>query len=462
MNTDRLAHVQELVRTGHSPAIAAVLADADENRSLVLYALSTSLVIDEKDFRALLSKLWPDRDLDAAVDAVRTLPLVRHEAQGMRLTETVRSTLAARFRDVEPRAFARAHEVLCAMEESRELAASPHETWFIRGRIAFYLAGLDPERSIRQFEASFRGDAPTLDRRTARMWLTSLVLDQEPLLSGYVRELAFYRGFRLYVSGQRDEAVTHFQTVLAEGVRDDVPSAIASHLLGVLTMRRDVAQAIELYRQSIQVSERIGLQRHGVMARNSVVWAQIRLATSVAPADRKQLLAGVVREAERNLEFASAAGDDDLRQWCAYTNASVKWLVLTDLRENPEAGRPYLDEVVVTLRETARHSLKSRDVETATLAVNDAACARRDVGDYSGALEEIGWILNRLERVYVPLTALRRLGKTTGSVLKLATGKQTDARAHALLDEITARQEATFDSPEEALPDADARLAAAA
>lgn len=417
--------------------IDAVHRRGDAQLQHALWTLSVALVISASELGEAVATVWGDAPLaggtQALEEALLKWPFVRRERQGLRLDHPAAGALAADFRHQEPESFEATHRVLYELEEKRAREVDEDDPWFVRGRLAFYLAGWDQDKSVEGFEEVFVSDPRTMDRHSARMWLTSLVLRQRPLLDRHERETLFFQAFRDYVTERRPEARETFRHVLELGDQDDVVTAIATHLLGVLTVREQTVEAMGLMRRSIKACQAVGLTVGEIMARNSLSWAYVRRARQV-PKKRAELLQKASALADENVLRCEAVDDRSLSLWCAYAQSSIGWLKVTRNQSRvpqPAHAAPYSERLV----ELGDQALAANDLETAARAYNAAAGVNRDVGLFGAALEVIGHALDATSPAPLSASALDHFAKTVGSTLGLASGQTRDVGA-ALLERI--------------------------
>ena len=257
---------------GQSIEVLALLRAPNETMRRAAFLVAISVGLAPPDIANALAHLWPASEgIDEAIAALERRSVVQHADGRLHVIEAARSQLARAFFEDDSAQFVRAHELFAALEEDREADQDPYSEWFTRGRVAFYLAATQPDRAVGQFGDLF-ATAPSTERVACRMWISSLVLHQEPLLQDYFREVEFYRAFRSYVMGDPKGAREGFEHVVESGA-DDTYRAIALHLLGVLLRTRDTVRSIALLLDAIRISEHLDLFENEVMARCSLVWA---------------------------------------------------------------------------------------------------------------------------------------------------------------------------------------------
>jgi hypothetical protein len=406
----------------HSRILAAVSAVAEPLTIRAAWLLSTVVAIERDAFVKLLEQLWPqDSGHEKAVSAILSWPFVECTDDGYRMSDATANAFRLDFLQADEPLFRRAHELLAALEADRETDDDPDETWFVRGRYAYYLAGFDQDNSIRVFGDGF-AEPPRLDRTDARMWLSWLVIQQEDLLDEVPRAIAFFRGFRAYISGARQQARGAFDAVLKDE-EVDIYRALAAHFSGLLRRGDEPDAGIELLRESISLSVELGLTENEIMARNSLV-------TGLIANPDVEDLTEAWELGELNLERALATQDPYLIAWCRTTSALSHWSYLTNRRmEIGEQAHELAPRLVAELDEVVREVFFT-ETETALQATNEAACILRDVGAYDEALGLLQGVIAKLARVdTIPKQHLKRLSKTTGSMLKDAgPDRQSEVR----------------------------------
>ena len=397
---------------GDDPFVAALSAVSEKSVLRAAWVLSTVLAVEAAVLVELLGELWPDDEHhEQALVELLDWPMVERTTDGYRLTDASVGAFRSSFAEADPVRFRRVHELLAALEEREELAAEPEEGWFIRGRVAYYLAGYDPDSAMQAFGKSF-STPPVMERSKARMWLSWLAVRQESLMPGSQREISFYRGFRAYVLGSRVEARREFDSVIGRGDAD-VYEAMASHFAGLLRRRDQPDEGISLLQESVRQSHELDLTENEIMARQSLVAA---LTARQATSDLGEANA----LAKLNLSEAVQTDDEYLIFWCRKSAALTRWLFLTDGGAHVTgAAHSAASEIVAELRSVAEDALYG-DPETALLAENDAAIVWRDLGDYQEALNEITAAIGQASTVDVRIPTLVRLAKTTGSLLPAA------------------------------------------
>ena len=132
--------------------------------------LSLSVAVSPTQLRSLVHTIWPDTTLtDAEVGELLDWPFVLAGELGWSILPAIAKLLSSYFHETDQGHFTTAHELLASMESNRTPVDQLDE-WFIRGRTAYYLAGVDPALSSIQFGEVFER-APVVDRTSCRVWL---------------------------------------------------------------------------------------------------------------------------------------------------------------------------------------------------------------------------------------------------------------------------------------------------
>lgn len=391
-----------------------------------VWLLSITISLSFVDLVSLLLRLWPD-SAEPSPAGLDNWPFLAQNEGEWSMSPRMAELLALDFRQREPETFRTAHRILIAREEALESEADPNETWFIRGRVSYYLAAIDSNESVRSFGEAF-ADPPAPDRTACRIWLTTLALHQAPLLHEHERALTFFRAFRHYVEGRRSQAHENFETVLA-GDQEDVFAAISLHLSGNIERTRSPDRAMRRIEKSIVMSQKLSLIENEVMATHTLVWTLIERAHRRLDGAKEDLRTASSM-ARDNLKRAIKTDDRGLIVWCTRTAATAEWLSLTDNRRTlKRVTASRRKDLIEALRESSNQALTLGDIETAALATNDAASVLRDSGLQLEAATEISRFLDDVVWARIPHSALNRLGKTAGSIASLSSGDDAQAEA---------------------------------
>jgi tetratricopeptide (TPR) repeat protein len=416
--SELLGAVRSARAEGRDPAMAAFLAAAPSNVIRAAWLLAVTVELGPSELVAIANQIWPEESFDEVVESLEKWPIVANMEGRMRASEAFAPGLAQEFASREPEDFALAHELLVRLEQAREVGEDEYQSWLIRGRIAFYLAGLQPEESVKEFGDVF-ASAPSYDRVAARIWVSSLVLRQEPLLHEQRRELAFYRGFRAYVMTESGAARDAFEEVVAEE-KVDPYQAIALHLLGVLLRRRDSRRAVQLLEHSVALSSDLQLHENEVMARTSLAWALVARAQLAAPEGQDDF-ARAFEVARQTRGMAEAQGDPTLTAATRFTSAVTEWLWRTnDHISTADVSDGDVRRLADELQSVFSDAVQVNDFEAVVSAGNAAAQMLADVGRYEEALDRVEATLRYVEWLRHPPPKIVRLAKTTGSILAKA------------------------------------------
>ncbi len=379
-------------------------------------ALSLSVTIEPDQLQALVRRLWPDTALtEVELSELIDWPFVIAGQSGWSMLQPMARVLSTYFRDADQVLFTSAHELLASMEKSRT-PSDELDDWFISGRTAYYLAGVDPTVSAGQFGEVFE-HAPVVDRTSCRVWLAGLVDRQSHLLGDTSRTVSFFRGFRHYVSGNRRAAAREFTRVLA-GEDADIYRAISLHL-GALSIRSQMAEnVVDMIRQSVELSEKLRLGVNEVMARQSLIWLLLRHGTPKTD---------LISLAEYNVERSKSLADRNLLGWTRRTYAVMQWLNLVgDTRDHvTEEARSEAPSLLGDLSEALALAEATDDPETVLFILNDRASIFCDLAELEDAEIELEAALDRAGGLGYASRVLASLGKTCGraAILARSAGK---------------------------------------
>lgn len=425
------ARVQE--RNVEADLFLSVASDAETHMAMLL---SVSVELGHADLAAISESVWGgDEDWGSALRQLQRWPFVSRSTSGLRIVGPIGAALAIQLQEAHPPVFLRAHEILAALEEEQEVGANPEEQWFARGRIAYYLAGIDERRSAAAFRDTF-ADAPVFSRPLARMWLAGLAIHQEYLLGSESRTVEFFRGFRQYVSGHRQEAERSFALVFEDGV-EDVYSAIAMHLWAVIVGTRPGTRGRRILGNAIELSDQIGLVDNAVMARHTLTWSVVSEGQQADEREAgKEILRRALAIARSNKQSADATNDSTLIAWTHRAGAAVEWIVARALGTGG-ADPALVERLLSELDEVRRDSMVTHELETAAFAANDAAGILRDEERFDEALDMIVEMLRAGEESgSIPLNAVRKLGKTAGSMFRLTSDQEILMRVEETLSTV--------------------------
>jgi len=389
--------------------------------------LSVCLTARPAELRSLVVRIWPDdkEAVAAAVDSLLMTPFVEETAAGWRVNTQLAPVLAARFMNQDESAFREAHSILADREREalRHLTESDDDArqideWFVQSRLAFYLSGIHADEAVTQFGWSFES-APQQQLNSARMWLSVLVLRQARLLADYARVLAFFEGFRAYVSGRRADARGYFKITISDN-QEDLYQAIALHLYAMC--RKRSAERIDDLTRSVELSERLDLAENGIMARNSLSAAHLAVAND---SSKSGDYAKADEHLEQALELADLnrqrASEMPQKEYLAYTltqHATVWWnsVAGTDRRmADSAAAQEAFPDVLDELRQANEIADSAGLSEAALYELNQIAIVLRDVGRDIDALKELESALLRITP-FTETASVERLRRTAGSL----------------------------------------------
>jgi len=305
-----------------------ILSKSGDSYRRAAMTLSICLTAQPDELHSLVTEVWPGNDMEAAAAIERLLaaPFVEETAAGWRLNSMLAPRIALHFMYNDPSEFQQAHAILADRERRKidELESNLSDfddvnQWFVKSRLAFYLAGIHAAEAADRFGEAFES-APQRDLNAARMWLSTLVLRQEPMLSNHARVISFFMGFRSYVAGKREEARQHFEVVISEGI-EDLYQAIGLHLYALCFRQGDAG--IKILTDSVELSKRLELSENEVMARNSLISAHITQASELTRA-------GESVEAQRHLEFALTLAEENREEARSLQNKAYQVYALTE------------------------------------------------------------------------------------------------------------------------------------
>ena len=373
--------------------------------------LSLCVTIAPDQLVELVSRLWPDtRPTNLDMDSLVEWPFVLSGESGWSMLESVSRILSSHFQESDPVLFASAHEYLAAMEAERE-GGDEWEGWFIRGRTAYYLAGVDPTASAKQFGETF-DRAPALDRTTCRVWLAALVDRQSQLLGETSRTVSFFRAFRYYVSGERRMAAGEFDLVLADE-QADLYRAISLHLRAMSEQDQTNASVGEMLTESVDLSAKLGLGVNEVMARHSLTWFLLRQGSA---RDR------ILPLAKANLEQSRTLDDKGILGWCLRAYAVFRWINYQDDSESSVSAeaRAAAPALLGDLSEALALLESVDDLESVLVTLNSRASIFCDLRNIEEALIELETASDRAAELGYSTRILRQLAQTSGRAARLA------------------------------------------
>jgi tetratricopeptide (TPR) repeat protein len=418
-------------RAGTDPTFELFCATADMATMRLATVLSCCVEYEPGALIQVAVETWSESgDLtDDAITAMSAWPFVNATGARWRIDRDIAIALRDRLRLENPAEFVELHRVLAAREAREDAELDEYGSWFVRGRLAFYLAAIDGQQSLDEFAGAFV-DPPAFDRARCRMWISDLVDRQSDLLASHQREVTFYRAFAMYSSGMARDAkslIKLFDSVIGPEPEPDLYTAISMHLKGVLSKPSGIDAAIDLFRASVELSGDLGIRDNEVMARNSLVWALL---------DTQEDLSRTTEIAVLNVAEAKDLGSPSMIDWTRRTAATVKWMKATDRRRAfPPGVEKLADELTEELWDVARSSREAGDVETAIYAYNESACIDRDVGNYEHALEALELASQIILGLPWRPHPTQNIIKTTRSFIGRLTGDQR-GRAETILTEL--------------------------
>lgn len=394
--------------------------------------LSLCVTITRDELQNLVGELWPNSYLtDADLDALYDWPFVLSGESGWSMLQPLSRILSANFQQTFSELFRDAHARLSDME-ARRVADDDREDWFIRGRTAYYLAGVDPVASANKFGEVF-DIAPALDRTSCRIWLATLVDRQSELLGATSRTVSFFRGFRYYVAGARQMAVTEFDYVLASDELDTY-RAISLHLRAISQGDQAKPSVIDMLTESVELSHRLGLGMNEVMARHSLTWALLRQGLKGNTGDQVLALAKI------NIEQSRALGDKGMLAWCLRAYTVLTWLSYVGEGRNQvsEEARAKAPDLLGDLSEVIALADSVEDLETVLVTMNDRASIYCDLSQLDEALVELQTASDRAPDLGFGARIIRQLAQTSGraaSIARTVRDRRLDSQFKQLADE---------------------------
>jgi hypothetical protein len=384
--------------------VSLVLSQADRAMVRVVMLLSVAITLSPSAIVTLAQEVWDDdEDYGSAITRLERLPFVLRSSDGWRLSVSLSQAMSMRFRDADGDGFRRAHELLVEeVENEYEVTAKKGapglgdqsaslEGWFVLGRLAFYLAANAPEQSAARFGEAFVSP-PTFSPAQARRWLTDLVLRQEPLLEGQIREVTFFRAFDAYTRNRKELARRLFAQVIQDKEAQDVYRAIALHLWAAAGRSGRPAEIAAL-RESVALSEDdcLSLPGNEVMSRNSLVWGLVSESRADSSSGPSPDLSEAIALANSNLTRARDIGDKGLQAWCLRTRAWVSWLAegKRNARGSARPSTALVEGLLADLSEAASIAESRNDLETSVFSLVDAAEIHYEVGHYEDATHRL-------------------------------------------------------------------------
>jgi tetratricopeptide (TPR) repeat protein len=412
---------------------------SDLQRAAML--LSVCLAASEDELSALAQEVWHEENSSAAISDLFGWPFIEERGDGYRVLPMLATSVARRFRQTEPEAFTEAHRILADRERMQMEHARLSEdmdtfldTWYARGRLAFYLAGVRPDEAVAEFGHAFE-ETLSLSPYDTRIWLSTLVLRQRDLLSDYSRVVEFFSGFRAYTAHRINEARESFQRVLAATDARDIYRAIALHLCA-LTVKAPTVGA-SLLVESIGLSRELELIQNEVMARNSLAATYLsmsnRLSRDVQGVNERDIYSDLAYQAAvENLNVARNSGDKSLLPYCLAMHAITSWIRAA--RRGSISEQVY-NRAIDELSESIGVADQLGQPETALRSLNRRATIHRDYGDYDSSIADMREAVGRLGYDDYLLDIRQRLGKTLRSLIRVVPKKQQKI-VYALLDDL--------------------------
>lgn len=370
--------------------------------------LATAISANEEVLRDLLRQKTKETS-DAFEIAIRRLlsrPFVQRVAEGYRLEESFRFGLLRTTEATESSLVWNASNYFLKneLEELDSLSDKNDASWLIEGRIAFYLAAIQPSLSSDEFMSTFE-KVPSGFGKAPMTWLADLALRQTVHFGQRNRTVLFFSAFKNYENRKFPYASDQFRSIIDSSTRDDSILAISEHLWAVINETNPRSFAV--LERSIQISRKLHIYKNEVMARNSLVFALLGRSGS------KRLRIATLREAldlaAYNYRNVSKLSDSYLELVTRKTLAVANWSWLK------ETNRSILN-------------ISIDDVERLVAEHMDIAELNRDKSNYDDMLDA----LNQALRVRLEMKDLESSMEIVETALDMAIGQYPSRHAQSL------------------------------
>ena len=431
-----LGLVRQAQESGDDGEMALFRATASHDTLRAAYVLAASMGRTPADLRTLLSQLWDDVDPSQAVDGLADWPLVEQGPDEWRIGASFARALLDEFRRSEDAAWQSAHRLLVDLELRSVSTTDDSQRWFAQARAAVYCAGFDPVESVQQLGRVFT-DPPHSNPDVARRWLTTLVLLHDGDLTARPREHAFFLAYDIYSVGVATQALEQLGQFIHDPTADPY-SAFALYLAGVLRGLSRAESGLYLLRNSIELSETLGLVEPEIRARHSYVWTLIGgLGQNETRASVSETLQRAKASAHLNLRRAEEYGSPLLVARSTWTATVADWLVLVDRAPNDGQLLTYEGLKAVKRLERTREELFDHgDPRAAVVSIRDAMNILGDLGRIDEALGQADAAVNLAASFEAP-ASLGRVETAAKTLLERADAYQSQ-RIHSLLGELRA------------------------
>lgn len=370
-------------------ALREALSHSSEQTRRLISTLSIAVSVAPQELLEVHNAVWGDELTLADVSVVTDSPLVENVRGLVRLSAPLDTALAAEMRLSDRQRFETLHARFADLEAQRhEATPSDYDAWQIAARIAYYVAATSADESAERFIRAF-DEAPHASRRECRIWLSDLVSRYEAITGEMSRVTAFFRAFRLYVSGDRESAVPLLESLISANSADGV-QAIALHLLALsLDDREDGGtRSLELLQRSVDLSAALKLNENLLMSRHSLVWRNVTLARRRRP---QGSVSDAARLAALNDELADRLGLAHFQTTTRNAHGVTQWLDAVGLG-TPIDALAHLDvlQSSLSLLSDARDFAEScHDLYSWLVAAIGEASIHRAAGRFSDALESL-------------------------------------------------------------------------
>lgn len=349
--------------------------------------LASSISTSEETLREAYerSELRASGDIDSAISRLLDRPFVQRVSEGYKIEDGFRRGLLSISSDVETALVAEASEYF--LEKERMIlgdSAGTEFEWFVRGRIAFYLAAIEPKESTRDFMQAF-ADAPTVDGPDPKTWLADLALKQETYLGSDARIVKFFEAFRDYKLNRNVAASQGFAELLSDKSDRDLIFAVSEHLWSVLNPDDE---RVDVYlRDSVALSVSLGVVENEIMARNTLVFSLISRSGHFDQVD-SSVLKEALELAFENFNVADENRNQYFVSWTKSALANLRWLDISKDRDVPyETKTSVADELFDEELSLAEEFQLRGDLDGALRAYNNAIGIRRDQLKFDDALD---------------------------------------------------------------------------
>lgn len=403
--------------------------NSTDGEKLVAAALVGAISATREDLSQILEAVLPaGGGIGTSIDRLLERPFVEKVANGFRVTPEFRQALLPKLSSHKSviEACSR-HFIELERVEQKELAGTERE-WFVKGRIAYYLAPLDPGASSEGFVKTLLEASPYV-ANDANAWLSELALGQQYFLKERnERTISFFTAFRCYRMHAYEAAAEGFLRVVNTSETEDSLLAISLHLWAVAegSLRRGRYAKEEIagsMKRAVEISQNLGLVENEIMSRNSLVFNMLEKVDD-ASSDTKTLVAEAARLASKNYQVARSHEDSFLERWTIHARTVTKWMDVTFGQLPPvDVDDLEAEGIEADCYRAIYLAKKSRDWEAVVATSNSLLCILRDRGDLDRAMEEVSSLFHFMKGIYPP-SNWGNLGKTLGSMRRYTSNTQ--------------------------------------